>query len=196
MSGEIIVVVVLLSLLAIVSLAATYLTAHRLDRLHIRTDLSRTALVGALGRRHSVAVAIARTFAHGDPETAARLTDAVALARRHPGGTVTGADPAPDPGIRRWARPGDDTYKADAEHAENDLGQALSAIDTNALPTELLAELDDVTDRVAMARRFYNDSVRDTRAVREKLVVRTLRLAGRAPLPDYVELVDPPRHAA
>lgn len=195
MSGELIVVVVL-SFLAIASLFATYLTAHRLDRLHIRTDLSGAALVGALGRRHSVAVAIARILAQDHPAAAARLTDAVALARQHPGDTVTGADPAPDPGMRRWIRPGDDAHKADAEHAENDLGQALSAIDTNALPTELLAELDDVTDRVAMARRFYNDSVRDTRAVREKLVVRTLRLAGRAPLPDYVELVDPPRHAA
>ncbi|MDZ4234809.1 MAG: BMP family ABC transporter substrate-binding protein, partial [Dietzia sp.] len=57
---------------------------------------------------------------------------------------------------------------------------------------DLAAELEDVTDRVAMARSFYNDAVRDTRNLREKATVRALRLAGRAPMPDYVELVDHP----
>ncbi|MBB1015169.1 NUDIX hydrolase, partial [Dietzia schimae] len=40
--------------------------------------------------------------------------------------------------------------------------------------------------------RFYNDAVRDTRSLREQAPVRFLRLAGRAPMPGYVELVDAP----
>lgn len=196
MSGELVLVVVVLSLLAVAALSAAYLTAHRLDRLHIRTDLARAALVGALGRRQSMAVALARALARDEHAAAERLTDAVALARRHPTDRVTGADPAPEPDMRRWTVPGDDDRKAAAEHAENDLGMALSTVDSSALPAELIAELEDVTDRVAMARRFYNDAVRDTRSVREKRVVRALRLAGRAPMPDYVELVDPPPHGA
>lgn len=68
----------------------------------------------------------------------------------------------------------------------------LSEIDTGQLPAGLASELVDVTDRVSMARRFYNDAVRDTRHLREMRSVRVLRLAGRAPMPDYVELVDVP----
>ena len=68
----------------------------------------------------------------------------------------------------------------------------LAGLETAALPDDLEAELDDVTDRVAMARRFYNDAVRDTRSLREQTLVRLLRLAGHAPMPDYVELVDAP----
>lgn len=194
MSGEVILLVVVLCLLVAAALSAAYLTAHRLDRLHIRTDLAREALVGALERRQSVAVALAGDLGEDDPAAAGRLTDAVALARRHPTDWVTGADPAPEPDMRQWAGPSEDDRKAATEHAENDLAFALSTIDLSVLPAELAAEFEDVTDRVAMARRFYNDAVRDTRSVREKLVVRALRLAGRAPLPDYVELVDPPPH--
>ena len=194
MSGDIVLLVVVLAVVVAAALLAAYLTAHRLDRLHIRTDLARSALVGVLGRRHSVAAAVARSLADERPATAARVSDAVTLARAHPAEQLTGADPAPDPDMRRWALAGDDDRKAEAEHAENDLGLALSTVDTGLLPVDLAAELDDVTDRVSMARRFYNDAVRDTRAVRETPLVRVLRLAGRARMPDYVELVDPPAH--
>lgn len=189
MSAELIVLVVVITLAAATALLAAYLTAHRLDRLHIRTDLARTALAGALERRHTVATAIARDLATRNPSGAERITAAVTAARTHRPGAIAGTDPAPDPVPgHRHARYQD----PDAEHAENALGVVLSSVDVQTLPTGLAAEFVDVTDRVSMARRFYNDAVRDTRGLREKFTVRALRLAGRAPMPDYVELVDPP----
>ncbi|WP_010541653.1 NUDIX hydrolase [Dietzia alimentaria] len=189
MSAELLVLVVVISLAVVAALLVAYLTAHRLDRLHIRTDQARTALAGALERRHTAATAIARDVATRDPCAAERITTTVAAARTHRPGAIAGTDPAPDPDRRDWrARP----HAPEAEHAENALGMVLSTVDVPALPPDLAAEFEDVTDRVAMARRFYNDAVRDTRGLREKIIVRALRLAGRAPMPDYVELVDPP----
>ena len=192
MSAELIVLVVVISLAVATALLAAYLTAHRLDRLHIRTDQARTALAGALERRHTVATAIARDVAIWDPSAAERITAAVAAARTHRPGAIAGTDPAPEPDRRDWRDWGAIPHAPDAEHAENALAMMLSTVDVPALPRDLAAEFEDVTDRVAMARRFYNDAVRDTRGLREKVIVRALGLAGRAPMPDYVELVDPP----
>ncbi|WP_216693265.1 NUDIX hydrolase [Dietzia psychralcaliphila] len=196
MSGEAILLVVVLVILAVTALLVAYLTAHRLDRLHIRTDLARSALVGALERRHTVAAAIVDDLGDRDPGSAQQLSHALTLARAHPPDTVTGSDPRPGPEPNRRGRPsndrGGDDGAPDAERAENTLGTLLSGLDVAALPVDLAAELGDVTDRVSMARSFYNDAVRDTRNLREKRTVRALRLAGRASMPDYVELVDHP----
>ena len=43
-----------------------------------------------------------------------------------------------------------------------------------------------------LARRFYNDAVRDTRALRAVLFTRIFGLAGRAALPDYFEIAEYP----
>lgn len=50
------------------------------------------------------------------------------------------------------------------------------------------AELQDADTRVLLALRFYNDAVADTRALRLRPVVRTLRLGGTAALPEYAAL--------
>lgn len=192
MSAEVIVLVVVLAAMFASVLLTAYLVAHRLDRLHIRTDLARSALIGALGRRHVVATAAAGALGDVDPAAAGRVSEAVARAGDHPAHHVTGTDPAPGPDARRWSGV-DDDEKTSTERAENELGLVLSGLDPAMLPGELADHLDDAADRVSMARRFYNDAVRDTRDLRERPVVRALRLAGRAPMPDYVELVDPPR---
>lgn len=193
MPVEMVVLVVVVAVVALLcALLAVYLTAHRLDRLHIRTDLARAALVGALGRRHIVAAAIARELSHHDPTGADRVSRALAEARAHPPEAVAGVDPAPVPDRRgRDLQVGrDHDAWPDAELSENRLAVVLAGVDAASLPVDLFHELDDVTDRVGMARRFYNDAVRDTRSLREQVTVRALRLAGRAPMPDYVELVD------
>ncbi|WP_426707020.1 hypothetical protein ACEN19_01310 [Corynebacterium auriscanis] len=41
--------------------------------------------------------------------------------------------------------------------------------------------------RVDLAARFYNDAVADTRNVRARPIVRVLKLAGRAPMPEFYE---------
>ena len=51
-------------------------------------------------------------------------------------------------------------------------------------------ELHDEALRATFARRFYNDTVRDALVVRDRRVVRWLRLAGSAPHPAYFEMDD------
>ncbi|MGB3482049.1 MAG: NUDIX domain-containing protein, partial [Mycobacterium sp.] len=58
------------------------------------------------------------------------------------------------------------------------------------LPAALVAELADAEARVLLARRFHNDAVRDTLALRERPVVRWLHLGGHAPLPTYFEITE------
>jgi hypothetical protein len=66
------------------------------------------------------------------------------------------------------------------EELENELGRAVWA-----------GQLVDAEQRVMIARRVYNDAVRDTLALRAHRSVRWLRLAGTAPLPRYFETTEP-----
>ena len=158
-------VTALLVLLAVLLLVGTwaYQTAHRLDRLHVRYDLSWQALDGALARRAVVARAVA-VDAYGAGPEGRRLK---ALADT--------SEQAPRP-----AR----------EAAENELSAALALVDPVSLPVALVAELADAEARVTLARRFHNDAVRDTLALRERPAVRLLRLGGTAALPSYFEIAE------
>jgi 8-oxo-dGTP pyrophosphatase MutT (NUDIX family) len=157
-------VVVAVVIVAIVAMAAwAYQTATRLDRLHVRYDLSWQALDGALARRAVVARAVAAD-AYGNGGEERRL---VAL-----------ADAA-----ERAQRRGRET-------AENELSAALAVVDAAAMRPALIAELADAEARVLLARRFHNDAVRDTLALRERRLVRWLRLGGTAPLPSYFEIAE------
>lgn len=142
-----------------------YQTANRLDRLHVRYDLSWQALDGALARRAVVARAVAVDAYAGAPQ-GKRLAALADVAERAP----------------RPAR----------EAAENDLSAALAVVDPAGLPVPLVAELADAEARVLLARRFHNDAVRDTLALRERRFVRLLRLGGTAALPTYFEIVERP----
>ena len=139
-------------------------TANRLDRLHVRYDLSWQALDAALARRAVVARAVA-VDAYGERPEGRRL---MALA--------DAAENAPRP-----AR----------EACENELSTALETVDPARVPLGLVDELADAEVRVLLARRFHNDAVRDTLALRERTVVRMLKLGGRAALPTYFEIAEP-----
>lgn len=158
-----IVAAVLLLVLLVVVGTWGYQTANRLDRLHVRYDLSWQALDGALARRAVVARAIAVDAFHGAAEgkRLAALANAAEQAPRH-------------------AR----------ERCENELSAALAAVDPALLPSALVAELADAEARVLLARRFHNDAVRDTLVLRERRLVRLLRLGGHAPLPTYFEIAE------
>ncbi|KWX19465.1 exopolyphosphatase [Mycolicibacterium wolinskyi] len=166
-----IVITVLVVLLVVFLLIAgwAYQTANRLDRLHVRYDLSWQALDGALARRAVVARAVATDAYAGGPE-GKRLAALADAAERAP----------------RSAR----------EAAENELSAALAGVDLAALPVALVAELADAEARVLLARRFHNDAVRDTLALRERTAVRMLRLGGRAALPTYFEIAERPEAQA
>ena len=153
---------VLLAVLLMVG-AWAYQTAHRLDRLHVRYDLSWQALDSALARRAVVARAVA-VDAYGAGPEGRRLAALAGAAEQTP--------------------------RAGREAAENELSAALALVDPVSLPVALVAEQADAEARVTLARRFHNDAVRDTLALRERPAVRWLRLGGTAALPTYFEIAE------
>lgn len=168
MTWVIVAVAVVVAVLAVVG-AWAYRTANRLDRLHVRYDLSWQALDGALARRAVVARAVA-IDAYGGASEGRRLA---ALA--------DAAEGAPRP-----AR----------EACENELSAALAVVAPASLPAGLIAELADAEARVLLARRFHNDAVRDTLALAERPLVRLFHLGGTAGLPSYFEIVERPHALA
>jgi len=169
MSGAIVLVITVAALFAalVVFGAWGYQTANRLDRLHVRYDLSWQALDSALARRAVVARAVAANAYGGAPEANSAAKQLAALA--------DAAECAP-----RQAR----------EACENKLSAALAMVDPESVPAGLIAELADAEARVLLARRFHNDAVRDTLALRERRLVRLLRLGGTAALPSYFEIAE------
>lgn len=139
-----------------------YRLATRLDRLHRRTETAWAALDVALARRSGAARALA-TAAGMPPATAAALATAA-----------------------RFTETADRAQRADAE---NELTRRLEQLPT-APDSSVADELAETSQRISLARRFYNDAVRDTRALRADRFSRMFRLAGRASLPDYFEIAE------
>ncbi|HZA18592.1 MAG TPA: NUDIX hydrolase [Pseudonocardiaceae bacterium] len=77
------------------------------------------------------------------------------------------------------------------EEMENEVGRVLAVLNRTGLDPARAEQLVDTQQRVVIARRVYNDAVRDTLALRSHRTVRWLRLAGRAPLPRYFEIAEP-----
>ncbi|GAB3657097.1 membrane protein [Actinocorallia lasiicapitis] len=165
----------LLFWLGILFLLGTYISwrAGRLDRLHARVDLAKAALDAALVRRAAVSLELAASRLL-DPATSLVLATAAHQAR------------TADPDGR--------------EFAESDLSRALRAvvhqpefritIEEKSNGHSLIEELDAAAQKVAFARRFYNDAVSATRIARRRLLARFLPLAGRAPMPEFFEIDD------
>jgi uncharacterized iron-regulated membrane protein len=149
------------AVLLVVLLAWTAFTLTRLRRLAGRVRRAREVLDAALLRRAELSAALARE--HADvlaPQLGTALADAATGAR------------APSAG--------------DREAAENRLGRLLRRVPESVLPPELT----DAGVRVALARRFYNDAVRDTRSLRRRPLARVLRLHAHRPLPRYFDIDD------
>jgi hypothetical protein len=135
--------------------------------------MARTALDVTLLRRSSVAMELAASGLL-DPATSLLLAEAA-----H--GTRTTTD-----------RPRD--------LAESDLTRALraafgqpdfrSSLTGKEGADELLAEVEEAAHQVFLARKFYNDLVAVTRDARRRPLARLLRLAGKAPVPDFFEMDD------
>jgi hypothetical protein len=146
--------------------------AGRIDRLHARVDMARAALDATLLRRSSVSLELA-TSGLLDPATSLLLATAV-------------------DGTRGGDRPRD--------LAESDLTRALqaafsqpgfrSSMSGKEGADELLAEVEEATHQVFLARKFYNDVVALTRDARRRPLARLLRLSGSAPAPVFFEMDD------
>lgn len=178
-SASTILVIALVVAVLVAAGAWAYGTANRLDRLHVRSDLSWQALDAALARRAVVARAVAAALV--------------------PTGYAFGTTPQPSLDGKNLTFLADQAERADRagrEAAENRLSAALAAVPGDALPPQLVAELADAEARVLIARRFHNDAVRDTLALRTRRLVRVLHLGGTAPLPTYFEIAERPAGSA
>lgn len=159
------VLLIVLGLLAVLLLWIAS-TVSRLDRLDDRVVTARSALDAQLVRRAAVAQAIADEYPSVLDGRAEQL--------------------------RRAAHEALSAEDAFREGAENALGHLLRAVgpDLSDLPTALRADLDSTGERVVLARRFYNDAVRDNRQLRGQGLPRLFRLAARRPMPAHFDIDD------
>ena len=148
-------------------------TLTRLRRLEARVDRAWTALDTQLLRRAGLAEELASTFPAAVGEERAGYLAAFAADARAP-------------------------VDGDREMAENLLGRELRELpaDLGALPPALRDDLEGTMTRVGLARRFYNDAVRDTRALRRGRLPRIFRLHGSRPLPRFFDIDDRDRGTA
>jgi hypothetical protein len=134
-------------------------SATRLDRLHHRVESSWAALDSVLQRRAAIALEIAHSQ-YADPGLSLILNQAAHLAR--------------------------EAEISERSDAESGLTSALGMLlenETDNNEDHLIKELAQITDRIRVAVKLHVEAVNRTQLIRRKLIVRTFRLAGRAPLP-------------
>ena len=131
---------------------------------------------------------VARAWTALDLQLQRRAGLAAELARDHPG--VVGEERAPY--LAAFAADARAPGDGDRETAENLLGRELRelGLDVQKLPAALRDDLEGTVTRVGLARRFYNDAVRDTRALRRLPLPRLHRLHAPRPLPRYFDIDD------
>jgi hypothetical protein len=187
--------------------------AGRIDRLHARVEMARTALDVTLLRRSSVALELA-TSGLLDPATSLLLAAAVHGTRPGgpggsggdgsppgsggPGGSGGNGSPPGSGGSGGVVPPG--IYSRPRDLAESDLTRALraafsqpgfrSSLSGKDGADELLAEVEAAAHQVFLARKFYNDMVAATREARRRPLARVLRLSGKARAPEFFEMDD------
>lgn len=167
---------ILIVVLTVLLTAWITFTITRLDRLHARVDAAQAALDAQLVRR---VAAMRHAVESHDSRSALSLTD---LARYE--------------AIAQFAL-GASGY--DRQPAENEVGRAVTDLAGGAIEvtSAVSEELHESAVRVAIARRFYNDAVRDTRALRNRRMPRVLHLAGYRDMPEFFDIDDtlPPEKA-
>jgi hypothetical protein len=171
-AGWLLLAVILAALLT----AWIILTLTRLDRLHARVDAAQAALDAQLVRRAAAVQHLAEMPGSGVPAGLAdRLVTAARTALAVPHGSGAYLDPA-----------------SERQRAENEVGNAVSELAgyRDRLPQAAADELAEAAARVLIARRFFNDAVRDTRTLRARRMPRLLHLAGRRELPQYFDIDD------
>jgi hypothetical protein len=153
--------------LLVLLLAWTVWTLTRLSRLEARVERAWTTLDAQLQRRAGLAEELARSYPAAVGEDRAAYLAAFAADARTP-------------------------VDGDRELAENLLGRELRELapELPGVPQAMQADLAGTSTRVGLARRFYNDAVRDTRALRRRRLPRLLRLHASRPLPRYFDIDD------
>ena len=166
-------VYVVLGVLFVVTIAGYFShVAGRLDRAHLKVESTRSALNTNAAHRSSLALEYGRLDVV--PADISQALSAAARAAR------------------------DEEFAESGWHLESVLTAAIAAAieDLDLLEQartrapEVVADLASVCRRVQYARRFHNDAVSQARALRDRFVARTFRLAGHAPLPEYIDFDD------
>ncbi len=140
-------------------------TLTRLDRLHARVDAAQAALDAQLVRRAAALLHVV--------EAGAAPLRRIEAGRYEQVATLALA-----------------TVGFDREGAENAVGHAIADLAERHPDTRdpEAGELHEACVRVSIARRFYNDAVRDTRALRSRRMPRILHLAGHREMPGYFDI--------
>ncbi len=148
-------------------LAWTAWTLTRLRRLEARVARAWAVLEDRLQQRAAAAADLAADHSADLGEDRATRLKAAAYDAQHP-------------------------HPLDRELAENALGRELRALppEVQGVPAARLAALAEADARMALARRFYNDAVRDTQLVRLGRLPRLLRLHADSPLPRFFDVED------
>ena len=159
--------------LVLVLLAWLAWTLVRLRRLEDRVEKAWMALDSQLQRRAGLAEELAREHPEVVGEERAGYLAAFAADARAP-------------------------VDGDREMAENLLGRELRELpaDLGGLPEALRDDLEGTMTRVGLARRFYNDAVRDTHALRRRRLSRLFRLHSSRRLPRFFDIDDRARGVA
>jgi hypothetical protein len=144
-------------------------TLTRLDRLHARVDAAQAAMDAQLVRRAAALLHVAESPDSGVPDQLRPRYDDIAKR-------------ALDPALP----------EAERGAAENAVGRTLLELAalSEAVQPDADAELLEAAARVLIARRFYNDAVRDTRALRGRRLPRLFRMAGKRPMPEFFDIDD------
>jgi hypothetical protein len=153
-----------LAILFLIALFAWYLSflATRLDRLHHRVETSWANLDGLLQRRAAIAIEIARSEI-ADPASSLLLTFAAHQAR--------------------------EASIKDRSQAETGLSGALGILLETSTSVQsladqdLLRELAELNAKIKVAIALHVESVNRAQLIRSKWIIKSFRLAGRAPLP-------------
>lgn len=155
-------------------------TATRLDRLHARVDAAWAALDAQLVRRAAAVQHVAENDDSGAPARLREPCERAALNALH----VLDAKERASVDVTE--------YRVVRQSAENAVGRMIGELAEVAVMLDpgAAAELREGAVRVQVARRFYNDAVRDTRALRARRMPRLLRLAGRRALPQFFDIDD------
>jgi hypothetical protein len=146
-------------------------TLTRLDRLHARVDTAQATMDAQLVRRAAALLHVAESADSGVPDELRHGYDAVAERALN----AVEADGA----------------RQDIENAVGRAVRELAAL-PGSLRRDAAEELTEAAARVLIARRFYNDAVRDTRALRGRRMPRLFRLAGHRPIPQFFDIDDNP----
>lgn len=169
-----------------------WVTANRIDRLHRKVAASRAVVDTQLLRRASAASTLSASGLL-DPVSSVLIGEA-AWASISAGRTDTGGIAQLPAGIAAPAP------EADRGWLESELSATLREVlddpaeidELREEPggAELLDALADAWYRVQLARRFHNEAVAQAQRMRRGWAVRTFRIAGRAPMPQTLELDD------